>query len=651
MKNFNEISIKFKITSFIVIPIILFLVMISIYISYSLIIEGNARIERFRNQMLVEKQTMLKNQIEIVYKIVEKQYQNYKNNNVNGEEIEKFQQIAINLIKHLRYGKTGYFWIHDFNNNMVMHPTNPKLDGQNLSAFKDPNGVFLFVEMTTICKKQNEGFVNYMWPKPGSDAPQPKLSFVKAFKEWNWIFGTGIYIDDVEKMVTDEIEKINVETQNLVLKTCLVGFVLIAIIVLISIFFIKRQILNPIFRILQNIEDLSLGKIDMVMDQKRTDELGKISNALKLYIKKMKHKIEITQGIEKGNLSKEIDLISDKDVLGLALQNMTLNLRKMISNVLDNSMALAESSGKLSAAANEIANSTTEMSSQSGDISNASNEISSNIGTMASGSEELSSSIQSISATSTEMSQNMMYVSESIDKLSNAIRQVSQKSQTAQDVADNAKDKSLAATEIMSSLEQSSHEIGEVTQIIKEIAQQTNLLALNANIEAASAGEAGKGFAVVANEIKELAKQSSSSAENIALKVSDIQKNTEKSGESMKEIAEIVTTISSSSNEITDMTVEGASTVDIIHKNIKESVSGIGEISKMVNEISSVAKESARMTHGLTQSANEISKNISEFDLAISETSKNIDQVDKEANELSVLSSTLKNLMKAFKVD
>ncbi|MBC7332451.1 MAG: cache domain-containing protein, partial [Synergistetes bacterium] len=71
----------------------------------------------------------------------------------------------------------------------------------DLSNYKDPTGKLLFKEMVEVCKRERAGFVDYMWPKPGFDKPQPKLSYVKLFEPWGWVVGTGFYIDDVEAVL------------------------------------------------------------------------------------------------------------------------------------------------------------------------------------------------------------------------------------------------------------------------------------------------------------------------------------------------------------------------------------------------------------------------------------------------------------------
>jgi len=108
------------------------------------------------------------------------------------------QQAARETLKSMRYAEDDYFWITDQRPRMIMHPTNPALEGKDLSAYADPNGVKLFIEMAALCQRSGEGRLAYMWAKPGAAAPVPKVSYVKLFAPWGWIVGSGIYVDDVE---------------------------------------------------------------------------------------------------------------------------------------------------------------------------------------------------------------------------------------------------------------------------------------------------------------------------------------------------------------------------------------------------------------------------------------------------------------------
>jgi len=116
--------------------------------------------------------------------------------------VEEAKKKAMEAVKGLRYDKDEYFWINDTEPRMVMHPIKPEMDGTSLAENKDPHGKRLFVAFVDVCRKNGEGFVDYMWPKPGSPKPEPKISFVKLYPEWGWIVGSGVYLDDVAKEVS-----------------------------------------------------------------------------------------------------------------------------------------------------------------------------------------------------------------------------------------------------------------------------------------------------------------------------------------------------------------------------------------------------------------------------------------------------------------
>jgi methyl-accepting chemotaxis protein len=107
------------------------------------------------------------------------------------------QAAALAALASMRYGTGGYFWVNDMHPRMIMHPTNPALNGQDLTGYRDPTGVPLFVEMTNVCRKAGSGIVHYSWPKPGSSKPVPKVSYVQVYQKWQWVIGSGVYVDDV----------------------------------------------------------------------------------------------------------------------------------------------------------------------------------------------------------------------------------------------------------------------------------------------------------------------------------------------------------------------------------------------------------------------------------------------------------------------
>lgn len=111
------------------------------------------------------------------------------------------QAMARSRIEILRYGREGkdYFWLQDTQPTMIMHPYRKDLNGKDVSGFRDPRGVRIFVEFADLVKRGREGYVEYVWQ--WKDDPKrlvPKESYIKGFAPWGWIIGTGIYIEDVK---------------------------------------------------------------------------------------------------------------------------------------------------------------------------------------------------------------------------------------------------------------------------------------------------------------------------------------------------------------------------------------------------------------------------------------------------------------------
>ena len=107
------------------------------------------------------------------------------------------QNIAKQAISKMRYDGIEYFWINDMTPAVIMHPIKPELDGKDVSGAKDPNGFSLFVGFADMVRKNGQGFVPYLWPKPGMEQPVEKISYVKGFEPWGWVIGSGIYVDDL----------------------------------------------------------------------------------------------------------------------------------------------------------------------------------------------------------------------------------------------------------------------------------------------------------------------------------------------------------------------------------------------------------------------------------------------------------------------
>ncbi|GEM_PF-650895 len=107
------------------------------------------------------------------------------------------QKMVLQELRGFRTDTKHYIWVHDMQLKMIMHPTRPWLESQDLSLYKDPAGNLLFVEMNQIVNAHGKGFLEYQWTRLGTTEAIPKVSFVQLFQPWGWVVGSGIYLDDV----------------------------------------------------------------------------------------------------------------------------------------------------------------------------------------------------------------------------------------------------------------------------------------------------------------------------------------------------------------------------------------------------------------------------------------------------------------------
>lgn len=150
----------------------------------------------YERELLENEKHHTQNLVESTHSLVADYYKRYK----NGEFDEKrAQSLALDRLKNMRYDKLGYFWVNDMNARMLMHPIQPKLEGTDMGDYKDANGKRLIMEFVKVCKESGGGFVDYKWPEPGVDVQVDKISYVQLFAPWNWVIGSGVYVDAVKR--------------------------------------------------------------------------------------------------------------------------------------------------------------------------------------------------------------------------------------------------------------------------------------------------------------------------------------------------------------------------------------------------------------------------------------------------------------------
>ncbi|QNH04328.1 methyl-accepting chemotaxis protein [Pseudomonas sp. B11D7D] len=194
---------------------------------------------------------------------------------------EEAQKQAMEVVRGLRYDGQEYFWINDMTPVMLMHPMNAKLEGQNLSGFKDPDGKALFNEMVAITRSQGAGQVDYRWPKPGASDPVPKISYVELFQPWGWIIGSGVYVDDVQA-----------EFRAQAMKAMSIGL-LIAVLLAALVVLITRSIVQPLQAAVDAMANISSGEGDLTrnLDTHGRDELTALATYFNAFTEKLRHVI------------------------------------------------------------------------------------------------------------------------------------------------------------------------------------------------------------------------------------------------------------------------------------------------------------------------------------------------------------------------
>lgn len=218
-------------------------------------------------QVLDQKKTGLKNTVDSVHSLLNFYFSQQASGAMTEAEAKK---AAATAVKNLRYDGTSYFWINDMNARMIMHPIMPHYDGEDMSNFTDPDGKKLFTEFVKTVKASEMGFVYYSWPKPGSEIPQKKLSFVKGFDHWNWIVGTGVYLDDVER----DLRKLHIYLFT--------GGVLLSLVSIVTAGLIGRRLRSRLGDVADGLKLISQGGIDSDSGARLnigiSDEIGELSH-------------------------------------------------------------------------------------------------------------------------------------------------------------------------------------------------------------------------------------------------------------------------------------------------------------------------------------------------------------------------------------
>lgn len=246
---------------------------------------------QIRTNLMEEKKKYLKDAVELAYTI----YDGYNKLVESGEmSLEDAQKFSRDAIKKMRFDSSNYYFVFN-EKQMLIQPVAAKREGKALSFFKDDNDKLYLQEAADLTKNSDDGYIEYYRAKPNTDIPIPKLSYVRIFRPWGWITGTGIYFDDVDEQMT----------QIAISMYSGLGIVIILILVMMTMI-LSRTITKPIHKLMDSANKIAKGDLNVQFATDKRDEIGllnhsleSMSNSIKAVISEI---IRINGFMDKGQL-------------------------------------------------------------------------------------------------------------------------------------------------------------------------------------------------------------------------------------------------------------------------------------------------------------------------------------------------------------
>jgi len=521
--------------------------------------------------LYIDRQMTVRQQVESAISIAKALQDQVAKGAISDDEA---QHRARDAIRAMRYGHNDYLFAYTTDGTAISNGGKPEMEGKNFIDLADPDGVKLIAELVKAAQKGGD-YVRYRFPRAGSTDPLPKLSYAMMIPGWNWMVGTGVYIDDISAAFSAVAWRLG----GLSAVVLLIGLALAYV--------IARGITRPIRAITDRMGRLSAGDLQIdITYADRGDEVGDLARSLGVF-KENAQRME-TMRQEQAQADERARQDRQAALLDLA--------RKLEGSVAGLINKMKQSADQMQHIAGDMNRLTDQASQQSTRIADSAQVASSNVQTVAVATEELTASIGEIN--------------QQVTRCTSVTRDAVSATQTA--------------TSEFTALTDAARKIGDVVGLINDIASQTNLLALNATIEAARAGEAGKGFAVVASEVKQLATQTSKATDDIAELINSIQNMTQRSGASISLIAGIIKDVNEIATAIASAIEEQGAATSEIARNIEQASTSTGSVSVTITELSQATQHVGQSAGQVLAASGDVAQDASALQVQVTDFLKQV---------------------------